>query len=692
MLSSWILAAAAATSVAPGPAPSWTTVREWQLVVEHTVSARYRSEMRGAGAVLRSSDAERLRCSFRLTLRSDGGGHEDGAEWSGQGQGSGAGYRRSSEVALGGGQRQESTDRREASGRFRTEGRLQIDLTQGTYSFEVQGEEGMSGTRRVHKAGHSSTFQEKRGCDAGIPDQRLPTRGTVLEGTHTTEEPPTAAPNPGLNAQATRVVTTRWSLHPVGRVRTRLVIEPGPGYETWLPEGSDGPQGVGAVHTVRLRLTDANGTAPRQAASRVRVRLTQVSRERGTSLNWPRHGNTSPDLFFRSQGQEGLVELRDGGQELILEGGRTEWTVPVYANDFGAYGELIAQAELVGGGVAQGERAGSPGHSFLSLPKDDNHNRIADAWEASVRPASADPETDDDDTSQGLERPGDGLSLYEEYRGLRTADHAHRRLDPRVPDLFIVDARRLVLPGDWRAITGIELHHLEWTHLPAGDRLPLDPTTSRKMRRVDHHAGFADGDAAHAVWLNANHGMDDSIIFQGPLRARMSAQDAAESASVYRLGTTIQVGHYDPALAEVEGGDAWAPVNIFASYINFDRLHRIAFHGLQSILQKVADGITAPSEDIGASPAEARSLAQRLWQGDAQIRASMPTYLARIAMHELMHAIGSDHHEPDIHGGSVACLMRYPTDAQEARNLLDGAPAPEVCFAPTCRPRMRLLP
>jgi hypothetical protein len=54
----------------------------------------------------------------------------------------------------------------------------------------------------------------------------------------------------------------------------------------------------------------------------------------------------------------------------------------------------------------------------VDIPVDENENHIADYWEDLRDPPSREPFSDDDDTPVGNGTKGDGLSLYEEYRGL----------------------------------------------------------------------------------------------------------------------------------------------------------------------------------------------------------------------------------------------------------------------------------
>ncbi|MFI5135861.1 MAG: hypothetical protein ACHQD9_08420, partial [Chitinophagales bacterium] len=73
----------------------------------------------------------------------------------------------------------------------------------------------------------------------------------------------------------------------------------------------------------------------------------------------------------------------------------------------------------------------------ISLPKDDNNNQIADAWEIQEGLYEKDYGSDFDSEHQdGNDHDGDGLTYYEEYRGW-IAKGVHTRLDPKQKKIII---------------------------------------------------------------------------------------------------------------------------------------------------------------------------------------------------------------------------------------------------------------
>ena len=81
------------------------------------------------------------------------------------------------------------------------------------------------------------------------------------------------------------------------------------------------------------------------------------------------------------------------------------------------------------------------GKATINIPKDDNGDYIADAWRDGLQLPYEDAETGPD-TGDGVEENdeiGDGLALFEEYRGFYVAGE-HTRLDPTKKDIFIHSA------------------------------------------------------------------------------------------------------------------------------------------------------------------------------------------------------------------------------------------------------------
>ena len=81
---------------------------------------------------------------------------------------------------------------------------------------------------------------------------------------------------------------------------------------------------------------------------------------------------------------------------------------------------------------------------FLSVPADDNGNHIADQWEKEngIYNKNYAADWDEEDVPSGWKTKGDGLSLFEEYRGFliepqESSDEKFQRLMPGKRKLFL---------------------------------------------------------------------------------------------------------------------------------------------------------------------------------------------------------------------------------------------------------------
>ena len=202
-------------------------------------------------------------------------------------------------------------------------------------------------------------------------------------------------------------------------------------YNSWMPELNN---------TIRFM---AN-IQPPNLQGFFDFRLTDVSQHPGYCMNAPnpvpnsgKHSASWNDLRFLtpqpgisvsgSQDNIGTSTIKNSEQEIVI-----------ISHDYASWGNLRCTAEI---GISPGNAMffdavfSVDGKSFAEIPKDDNDNDIADAWEHS----SGAP-TDDLDEFPGLSgnpNIGDGLSRFQEYRGFLTAAGPVERLNPGRPNLFV---------------------------------------------------------------------------------------------------------------------------------------------------------------------------------------------------------------------------------------------------------------
>lgn len=264
--------------------------------------------------------------------------------------------------------------------------------------------------------------------DISVSDERL-TNKNVLAGSKTS----TYEMGPGLGT-----VTTTISWH-LSRESSddELIITP-ENYNDWMPEPGLNELTKGNTIKIDLKVHGQNG---RPLTSRVRsfeVKLNNTSKEPGITLNAPlRPLTTLPDLQFLPQPNTGLA---DEFQTAIIQCTNGEsGSIVIAAFDGGAYTTLTATAIMQDNRRLEGHLLISGGNTETPIPKRPANSNIAEKWLiAHNNPA----DTYDDESSPGNSNNGDGLTAYEEYRGV-IAKGGFKRLDPDTKELGVV-----IKPGE----------------------------------------------------------------------------------------------------------------------------------------------------------------------------------------------------------------------------------------------------
>lgn len=271
-------------------------------------------------------------------------------------------------------------------------------------------------------------------------------------------------------------------------------------YPTWIPEG--GKSEEDGVHPLRLqaRLQKKGGGAPeKKKAVSFRFELTHVSREPGVSLNFPLYGSppdSKPDLAFLP-GEHPAPWLPFPEPSLSVE---TEYNdagsiespqAVLHSFDWGAFGTLRVTAELTDGRTLVGhfETEPEPHRDDVLVPKREDGSFIADEWKRLNNAASLADNDDSESTPEGDKHKGDGLTLYEEYRGFhegRGNKHVHG--NPEMKELFIhINAPHASGIKLFKTITGFEVHdELTRTQLPQSRVINVNHG-SGTPHRVDQH-------------------------------------------------------------------------------------------------------------------------------------------------------------------------------------------------------------
>lgn len=265
-------------------------------------------------------------------------------------------------------------------------------------------------------------------------------------------------------------------------------------YDSWLPvpgrdEETPGPLPL----TIALELRGKGQKPPGRKVVRFEIKLRDTSREPGIALNVPLAPAAKPgeDLRFLA---EGGTTVSDEGQSATVPSpdGKTG-KIRIAAFDGGAWSTFTAEAVLEGGSRIpriQGHLEKPDGPTEILLPKRSPGAKIGSSWLA----ANGKPrEEADSETTPDNANPGDGLSAYEEYRGL-VMKGEYKRLDPRKKELLIEVTKEFSEAGGAEGFTRFKnASNIEVVELRPGE---LD-----QDRIVNRNAGYAHLLAQHALRL-----------------------------------------------------------------------------------------------------------------------------------------------------------------------------------------------
>lgn len=220
-----------------------------------------------------------------------------------------------------------------------------------------------------------------------------------------------------------------------------VAVEPSADYTTWVPAGNlryplNPKEELPPGEELRIKVTVRQKGDPRsRGKAKLRFGFRDVSREEGVCLNWPPAGaDTKPDLRLRFT-DRALGSPSADGTSIATDDLVEEATLVVDAYDFGAWGTLrISATDKDQRDVVvkiQGRQTPD-----LAIPLDEDANQIADAWKPALTKDRAGDA--DDEHQDGNEHDGDGLTLYEEYRGF-VENRSHRQGDPEKKDFFVLN-------------------------------------------------------------------------------------------------------------------------------------------------------------------------------------------------------------------------------------------------------------
>jgi hypothetical protein len=276
---------------------------------------------------------------------------------------------------------------------------------------------------------------EADALEGSVSDQPLGANKDVLSGTITgTSEIP---------GWGTMTATTTWHLERSKPEDVELIVTPEgqdkdgvkKNYNDWLPEPGINELKKGSIMTINLKLQGKNGKPLKEKVESFELHLNNTSSEPGITINYPIEPGPKqlPDLRFLVLSN---IESVDEDQFISI-GSPDGVTGKAYIGSYDGGGWTTLTAEA----ILKDSKQHIKGHLFVSggdqeilIPKRDRGSNIASSWSTLYGHPG---DKDDNDRSTGNENDGDGLSAFEEYRGVISMGQ-FKRLDPEHKDLGVM--------------------------------------------------------------------------------------------------------------------------------------------------------------------------------------------------------------------------------------------------------------
>ncbi|RZS74182.1 hypothetical protein EV199_0026 [Pseudobacter ginsenosidimutans] len=204
-----------------------------------------------------------------------------------------------------------------------------------------------------------------------------------------------------------------------------LIIE-SPGYENWLPEPGMDENTKGNHIDVGLKLVNPEGKPLNVKAKYFEAKLMKTSQEPGVTINYPLDATAPGKHDMRLLNEDHQPASGDGQTLTVNTSDGETGSFAIGSYDGGGYTILEVTAFLQDGSQVTGHYLKKDGPTSIPYPKRDAGRLIAKSWlEKNENPK----ENDDKEVTAGNNRNGDGLTAYEEYRGM-ISEGKFVRLDP----------------------------------------------------------------------------------------------------------------------------------------------------------------------------------------------------------------------------------------------------------------------
>ncbi len=211
------------------------------------------------------------------------------------------------------------------------------------------------------------------------------------------------------------------------------LIVTSPGYESWLPEPGMDENTKGNHIDIGLKLVNPEGKPLTVKAKYFEAKLLKTSAEPGITINYPLNASASGKHDMRLL-NEAYQPASGDGQILkvpTIDGETGSLAIGSY--DGGGHTMLEVVAFLEDGSQVTGHYLKPDGPASIPYPHRDAGRSIAKSW---LQKHNDPQENDDKEVTAGNNRNGDGLTAYEEYRGM-ISEGKFIRLDPTKKELAV---------------------------------------------------------------------------------------------------------------------------------------------------------------------------------------------------------------------------------------------------------------
>ena len=434
-------------------------------------------------------------------------------------------------------------------------------------------------------------------------------------------------------------------------------------YDQWKPEGGKDEDTVGNFIRVRVEIRAKKQEDVPAGKGKFIFDLEETSSEPGVCMNKPTQDKakftrdlkidklTDPELQVDEDGQHAETQKETAYYDLVIN-----------SHDFGGYGRLKAVVKVQGESIIA-ELESDRSQKRINVPKDENNNHVADGWENEKQVYGLSLRENSDRTPnpaygrQGAD--GDGISLYEKYRGLRVSSdgstYGHERLDPRFKHLFIRNPDGLVgstfeseggAPESYSMASSCLVRYVEeagwtgWGSFAAKKRI-VNFNYSEDKHAIDQHALYVVLDPSRNPAEPA-----DWITFMRSLGTNSTAAniDAGCEGATYpdNTGPGAFSNNWRPAYTY--------EVVIFGANVNGYISSCVRYHSSADLAGKTAAQQNQFILDYVRGHAD-----------DARLKRSIE--MSATIAHELGHGTGINHHNPQDDSPRdpdlANCTMRY---------------------------------